>query len=185
MWLYVQRIYAGRDNLIRLRIRSIALKMGAMRKPRPNTAFLPSEDRIFPVKQRKAVPYAFVLDALADLPTETRTMFGCLAVYLGDKIVLILRDRRDPPADNGVWIATTEEHHESLAREFPSMRSIQLFGERTTSWQVLPADAPDFEQAALHACELIVALDPRIGKVPKSRQKSVGRTTAKTKRRSE
>ena len=103
-----------------LRIRSIHLKMGAMPKPRPNKAFLPPDDRIFPVKQRKAVPYAFVLDALADLPTETRTMFGCLAVYLGDKIVLILRDRRDPPADNGVWLATTEEHHQSLAREFPS-----------------------------------------------------------------
>ncbi len=125
-----------------------------------------------------------MLDALAGLPTETRTMFGCLAVYLGDKIVLILRDRRNPPADNGVWIATTEEHHESLAREFPTMRSIQLFGEGTTGWQVLPADAPDFEQAALHACELIVARDHRIDKVPKSRQKSVAKTTAKTKRRS-
>jgi hypothetical protein len=166
-----------------LRIRSIDLKIDAVRKPRLNKAFLPPDDRIFPVKQRKAVPYEFVLDALADLPTETRIMFGCLAVYLGDKIVLILRDRRDPPADNGVWIATTEEHHESLAREFPSMRSIQLFGSKTTGWQVLPADAPDFEQAALHACELIVARDPRIGKVPKSRQKSVART-AKTKRRS-
>ncbi len=127
--------------------------MGAMRKPRPNHAFLPPDDRIFPVKQRKAVPYEFVLDALADLPTETRTMFGCLAVYLGDKIVLILRDRRDPAADNGVWLATTEEHHESLAREFPSMRSIQLFGKGITGWQVLPADAADFEQAALRACD--------------------------------
>jgi hypothetical protein len=166
-----------------LRIRSIDLKIDAVRKPRLNKAFLPPDDRIFPVKQRKAVPYEFVLDALADLPTETRIMFGCLAVYLGDKIVLILRDRRAPPVDNGVWIATTEEHHESLAREFPSMRSIQLFGSKTTGWQVLPADAPDFEQAALHACELIVARDPRIGKVPKSRQKSVART-AKTKRRS-
>ena len=111
-----------------LRIRRINLKMGSMRKPRPNKASLPLDDRIFPVKQRKAIPYQFVLDALADLPTETRTMFGCLAVYLGDKIVFILRDRRDPPADNGVWLATTEEHHGSLAREFPSMRSIQLFG---------------------------------------------------------
>jgi hypothetical protein len=155
-----------------------------MRKPPATKAFLPPDDRIFPVKQRKAVPYAFVLDALADLPTETRTMFGCLAVYLGDKIVLILRDRRDPPADNGVWLATTEEHHESLAREFPSMRSIQLFGNKITGWQVLPADASDFEEAALHACELIVAPDPRIGKVPKSRQKSVAKTAAKTKRRS-
>ncbi len=158
--------------------------MGAMRKPRPNTAFLPPDDRIFPIKQRKAVPYKFVLDALADLPTESRTMFGCLAIYLGDKIVLILRDRRDPPADNGVWLATTEEHHESLAREFPSMRSIQLFGKEVTGWQVLPADAPDFEQAALHACDLILARDPRIGKVPKSRKKSSAKAPAKTKRRS-
>jgi hypothetical protein len=167
-----------------LRIRGIDLKIDAMRKPRPNKAFLPPDDRIFPGKQRKTVPYAFVLDALADLPTETRIMFGCLAVYLGDKIVFILRDRPGSAADNGVWLATTEEHHESLAREFPSMRSIQLFGDKVTGWQVLPADAPDFEQAALHACELIAARDPRIGKVPKSRQKSVAKTTAKTKRRS-
>jgi hypothetical protein len=166
-----------------LRIRWIDLKIDAMPKPRPNRAFLPPDDRIFPVRQRKAVPYEFVLDALADLPTETRTMFGCLAIYLGNKIVLILRDRRDPPADNGVWLATTEEHHQSLAREFPNMRSIQLFGNKITGWQVLPADAADFEQAALRACELIIARDPRIGKVPKSRQKSVARTDAKTKRR--
>jgi hypothetical protein len=167
-----------------LRIRCIDFKMGAMPKTRPKKGFLSPDDRIFPVKQRKAVPYEFVLDALADLPTETRTMFGCLAVYVGDKIVLILRERREPPADNGVWLATTEEHHQNLAREFPSMRSIQLFGNKITGWQVLPADAPDFEQAALRACELILARDPRIGKVPKSRQKSIARTGAKTKRRS-
>jgi hypothetical protein len=142
-----------------------------MRKPRSKTTFLPTDDRTLPGKKRKAIPHAFVLDALADLVTETRTMFGCLAVYVGDQIVLILRDRRDPPADNGVWLATTEEHHESLAREFPSMRSIQLFSKKVTGWQVLPADAPDFEQAALHACELILARDIRLGKVPKSRRR--------------
>jgi hypothetical protein len=146
--------------------------MNAMRKPRRNTASLPPDDRIFPARQRKAVPYEFVLDAIAELPAETRSMFGCLAVYLGDKIVLILRDRLDYAADNGVWLATTEEHHRSLRREFPNMRSIQQFGKVTTGWQVLPADAPDFEQTALRACELIVARDPRIGKVPKSRRKS-------------
>ena len=126
----------------------------------------------FSVKRRKALPYAFVLEALAPLAIETRSMFGCLAVYVGDKIVLLLRDRPNRIADNGLWLATTEEHHDSLRRDFPEMRSIQLFGRQVTGWQVLPADAPDFEQAALLACELIVARDPRIGKVPKSRQKS-------------
>jgi hypothetical protein len=97
-------------------------------------------------------------------------MFGCLAVYVEDKIVLILRDKRDDTADNGVWLATTEEYHESLRREFPNMRSIQVFGKEVTGWQVLPADASDFEEAALRACELVVARDPRIGKVPGMRR---------------
>ena len=99
-------------------------------------------------------------------------MFGCLAVYVKDKIVLVLRDKRGNPADNGVWLATTKEHHESLRREFPNMRSIQVLGKAVTGWQVLPVDAPDFEEAALRACELILAGDPRIGKVPGTRRAS-------------
>jgi hypothetical protein len=78
---------------------------------------------------------------MVPLSLETRSMFGCLAVYVQDKIVLILRDKREGTADNGVWLATTEEHHQSLRREFPNMRSIQVFGKKVTGWQVLPADA--------------------------------------------
>jgi len=128
------------------------------------------DDALFAAKQRKAVPHQFVLDALARLSPRTRPMFGCLAVYVGEKIVLVLRDRREGTADNGVWLATTEERHESLRREFPNMRSIRVFRKKVTGWQVLPADAPDFEEAALHACELIAARDPRIGKTPGARR---------------
>lgn len=120
-----------------------------------------------------------MLEALTVLSPVTRPMFGCLAVYVGAKIVLILRDRpRDRPggaADNGVWLATTEAHHESLRRDFPNMRSIQVLGKKVTGWQVLPVDAPDFEESALRACELIAARDPRIGKVPRASQ--AGRRT--------
>src|SRR5271167_210331 len=143
-----------------------------MSKPRRNMSFLSLDDSVFAAKQRKVVPHGFVLDAIAPLSPRTRPMFGCLAVYVEDKIVLILRDKRDETADNGVWLATTEEYHESLRREFPNMRSIKVFGKEVTGWQVLPADAPDFEEAALRACELIVAMDPRIGKVPGARRPS-------------
>jgi hypothetical protein len=143
-----------------------------MSKPRRNTSFLPLDDTLLAVKQRKPVPYEFVLDAIAPLSPETRSMFGCLAVYVGDKIVLILRDRSDETDDNGVWLATTEEHHQSLRREFSNMRSIRLFGKEVTGWQVLPADAQDFEAAALRACDLVLAGDPRIGKVPGARRAS-------------
>jgi hypothetical protein len=97
-------------------------------------------------------------------------MFGCLAVYVGDKIVLILREKPGSSSDNGVWLATTVEHHESLKRDFPNMRSIEVFGKEVTGWQVLPANAPDFEEAAMRACELVIAGDPRIGKIPNSRR---------------
>jgi hypothetical protein len=143
-----------------------------MSKPRRNSAFFPPDDTLFRVNQRKAIPHEFVLDAIAPLSPRTRPMFGCLAIYVEDKIVLVLRDKRNETADNGVWLATIKEHHESLRREFPSMRSIQVLGKGVTGWQVLPAEAPDFEEAALRACELIVARDPRIGKVPGARRAS-------------
>jgi len=149
-------------------------------KPRRGPAVVP-DDPYFARKQRKVVPYEFVLDALAPVAPRTRFMFSCLAVYIEDKIVLFLRDKPANPADNGVWLVTTEQHHESLRREFPNMRSIQLLGKRITGWQVLPADAPDFEQAALRACELVIARDPRIGKVPKPRRPS--RSGARARRR--
>jgi hypothetical protein len=150
-------------------------------KSRRNTALVPP-DTLFAVKRRKPVPHEFVLDAIAPLSPTTRSMFGCLAIYVQhkvqDKIVLILRDKPDQTADNGVWLATTKEHHHSLRREFPNMRSIQVLGKKVTVWQVLPADAQDFEEAALRACELVLAGDPRIGKVPGARQAS--RSGAKT-----
>jgi hypothetical protein len=131
-------------------------------------------------KPRSRVPHEFVLDALEPIGPVTKPMFGCLAVYVREKVVLILRDHRAHPADNGVWLATTAEHHDSLRGEFPHMRSLQLFGTPVTSWQLLPADASDFEESALHACELVLARDPRIGKVPGRR--SVTRKTGTAKK---
>jgi hypothetical protein len=122
-------------------------------------------------KPRKPVPYEFVLDALAPVSPWTRPMFGCRAVYVGEKIMLVLRDKGGENPDNGVWLATTKEHHTSLRRDFPNMRSIQVLGKDVTGWQILPADAPDFEESAMHACDLIAARDPRIGKVPKGRRR--------------
>ena len=137
-------------------------------KLRPKAEF-PLDD-LLRLPKRKVVPHEFVLDALAALSPETRPLFGCLAVYVGEKIVLILRDKPTYQKDNGVWLATTPECHESLRREFPNMRSIGLLGKKVTGWQVLPSDAEDFESAATRACELVLAGDPRIGKIPKRRR---------------
>jgi len=129
----------------------------------------PIDDAILAARREKPAPHQFVLEQIASLSPMTRPMFGCLAVYVEEKIVLVLRDKRELPADNGVWLATTREHHESLRREFPRMRSIRVLGKEPTGWQVLPADDPDFEAAAMRACKLVLAGDSRIGKVPKTR----------------
>jgi len=149
-------------------------------KTRPNPFPMPDGER-FPLKKRRPIPHEFVLDAIASLSPWTRPMFGCLAVYVEEKIVLILRDKQEYPADNGVWLATTQEHHESLRHEFPDMRSIGVLGKRVTGWQVLPTDAANFEEAALHACELIVAGDSRIGKLPGNRRISQSRVGKRQK----
>jgi hypothetical protein len=140
-----------------------------MSKLRRKPSVVARDDGLFGVRQRRIVPHEFVLEALAEVTPRTNPMFGCLAVYVGAKIVMILRDRPKYPKDNGVWIATTLEHHESLRREFPNMRSVGLLGKKITGWQVLAADASDFEEAALRACELVIAGDPRIGKVPRAK----------------
>jgi len=134
------------------------------------------------VKPRKPVPHEFVLEALADLSPFTRPMFGCTAIYVAEKIVLILRDKPASSKDNGVWLATTHEHHESLRREFPNMRSIELLGKKITGWQLLPADAVDFEESALRACDLVIARDARIGKVPVRKRSKKVAVTSKTKK---
>jgi hypothetical protein len=128
-------------------------------------------DALFAVRQpSRKLPFDFVLEQLAILGPWTRPMFGCHAVYIEDKIMFVLRDKGDPKCDDGVWIATTVEHHETLRAELPSMRSIRvLAGGGVTGWQVLPADAEDFEESVMRACGMVCKRDVRIGKVPKPR----------------
>lgn len=130
------------------------------------------------IKRKKKIPFEFVLDELAEFEPWTRPMFGCTAVYVGEKIVFILRYKPDQKDGyDGIWVATTREHHASLRSELPNLCSIALFGEGETNWQMLPVNAADFEESALLACALVRAGDPRIGKVPTARKKvGKGRT---------
>jgi hypothetical protein len=54
-------------------------------------------------------------------------MFSGFAVYLGDKIVLMLRDSAKQPEDNGVWLVFSETANladPGIRRDFPSLRLI-------------------------------------------------------------
>jgi hypothetical protein len=119
----------------------------------------------------KTIPFNFVLERLDGASPVIKPMFGCYAIYLNGKIVLILRNRKSQQADNGVWLATSPEHHSDLKKIFPCMRSIRLFGSATSSWQNIPVAADDFEECVMKACDLILKNDPRIGKIPKAKKK--------------
>lgn len=123
------------------------------------------------LKQKAPIPFDFVLEELAEMEPMTRPMFGCHAIYVGEKIVLVLREKLGEQKDNGVWLATTKDRHSALQKIFPHMRSISIFGPEVTSWQVLPVDAPDFEPSVYQACELIKAGSELIGKVPDRKKK--------------
>ena len=119
-------------------------------------------------KSQRSIPFDFAIENLFKADPVVKPMFGAHAIYIGTKIVLILRNKDDE--DSGVWIATTTEHHKSLQNDFPNMRNIQLFGGGTSSWQLLPMDADDFETSVNKACEFILRGDDRIGKIPKPKK---------------
>ena len=126
-----------------------------------------------PAKSKQKPPHAFVLEALTPLNPEVRRMFSGFAVYLGARIVCMLRDHEKSPQDNGVWLVlseSTDPADTELRREFPSIRTIELLGGKIGHWLLIPSDGPDFETEALHVCDLLLRRDPRLGRIPKSRR---------------
>jgi hypothetical protein len=126
-----------------------------------------------PAKRKQSPPHAFVLEALASLNPEVRRMFSGFAVYIGDRIVCMLRDHDKSPQDNGVWLVLsdgTDPADPKIRREFPSIRTIGMLGNKIRHWLLIPSDSPTFEDEALHACELLLRHDPRLGRIPESRR---------------
>ena len=126
-----------------------------------------------PAKPQQKPPHAFVLDALAPLNPEVRRMFSGFAVYVGDRLVCMLREHRKSPQDNGVWLVLSDSIHPAdpdFRRQFPSLRSIDLLGGKIDHWLLIPSDSPGFEMEALRACDLLLHHDPRLGRIPQSRR---------------
>jgi hypothetical protein len=130
----------------------------------------------FMLRRPKAPPFPFVVEALAPLHPDIRPMFSGFCVYVGDKAVLMLRESAKIPQDNGVWIIFADkrdadtDNSDALRHRFSSIRTIGLLGGKISHWLLLPSDAGDFESCALTACDLLLAHDPRIGRVPESRK---------------
>jgi hypothetical protein len=117
---------------------------------------------------KQSMPFDFLLD---ELPASiiVKPAIGMFYIYFNGRIVLIFRKTNKNPQHNGIWIATTREHHNSLMAEVPAISPFELDEGIDTAWLLLSHRHDDFESAAVRICRLVSGKDPRIGKVtPKS-----------------
>jgi hypothetical protein len=113
-----------------------------------------------------------VIEQLYALDPIVKPMFGCHAIYIQNKIVLMLRCKEDFSDDNGVWVSIAPPYKTELKEEIPTLRSIGLFGKMNTTWQNIPQSSDTFEEDIMRVCELILKHDQRIGKIPKAKKKA-------------
>jgi hypothetical protein len=124
------------------------------------------------IKSKKnSFPFPFILDLLSGLDYEVKPMFGCHAIYSGQKILIIVRKKDAHEESNGVWIATDYTHHDSLRKTFSGLQSVSLLSGKgkETAWQMIAYSDNNFEEKVNLLCELICKGDGRIGKVPKTK----------------
>lgn len=114
---------------------------------------------------KKDGPFQFVLEELVSLRPTIKRMFGFTYVYLDHQLLFALRASVKRSGTNGLWIFTTDEHLESLAREFPLLPRRQLWRSGKNCWIVLASRLEDFEEYAFKACELVLNGDQRVGRV--------------------
>ena len=114
---------------------------------------------------KKKLPFPFVVEELVPLRPTIKHMFGFTHVYLDDRLLCSLRDSVKQKGTNGMWLYTTTEHAEGLAREFPNLSRRQIWRSGKNAWIVLASRLENFEEYAFRACELILNGDRRIGRV--------------------
>jgi hypothetical protein len=114
--------------------------------------------------RRKTHRFEFVIDELWPLRPSIKNSFGITFVYVGEKLVVGLRDSSKLPNTNGVWLFTSVEHLDSLKNEFPTLPRQYFWKSNRNAWLILASKLEQFEEHALKACGLILDGDKRIGR---------------------
>jgi len=113
------------------------------------------------------LPYQFVLKELHPIRVSIRKMFGCYALMQDNKILMLLREKESQPEFNGVLVATTPDHFETLQQEIHTSRMTFDVDGADKTWIFISEDLEDFEEKVKKACMMLRNGDERIGKVVK------------------
>jgi hypothetical protein len=112
------------------------------------------------VKVKKTFALQYFTEPLLRFPDYAeRKMFGCLAIYLGQKNIMMLAEFPDDEVWNGVLIPTFYEHHESLMEQFEGLSPHAVL----KKWLYLPLKHPQFEEGVAALVLAIAKKDARIG----------------------
>ncbi len=118
-----------------------------------------------PKEGRKQHRLLWTVESIMDEPSYLeRSMFGCLAIYLHGRMVLLLSEGEEPW--NGLLIPTEHAHHKSLINEFNYILQHPVL----KKWLYLPENIEDFESVASEIVHAIEMNDPRFGVEPKERK---------------
>ena len=93
-----------------------------------------------------------------------RPMFGCLAVYLHGRLMLVLASGEEPW--NGLLLPTEHRSHASIRGDHKGVVQHPVL----KKWLYLSEASEDFEATASEVVEAVRAGDPRFGVEPRERK---------------
>jgi hypothetical protein len=117
-------------------------------------------------KKTKPHPLLWVVESLWEEPSYVeRAWFGCRAIYLHGRLMLVLCSGEEPW--NGLLIATEHEFHDAIRKEFENVVQHPVL----KKWLYLPEASEDFETVSSEIVEAIRIGDLRFGVEPKVRKR--------------
>ena len=117
-------------------------------------------------KKKPKNPLLWVVESIIEEPSYIdRAWFGCRAIYLHGRLMLVLCSGEEPW--NGLLIATEHEFHDSIKQEFGDVVQHPVL----KKWLYLPEASEDFESFSSWIVEAIRTGDQRFGVEPKERKR--------------
>ncbi len=101
-------------------------------------------------KLKKQHPLLWVVDSLMEEPSYLeKSMFGCLAIYLHGRLMLVLASGEEPW--DGLLIPTEHQFHDAIQKEFSDVVQHSVL----KKWLYLPEATEDFETVASDIVEAV------------------------------
>jgi hypothetical protein len=113
---------------------------------------------------KKQHPLLWVVESLMEEPSYLeKPMFGCLAIYLHGRLMLVLASGEEPW--DGLLIPTEHQFHDAILKEFSDVVQHSVL----KKWLYLSEATEDFETVASDIVEAVRMNDLRFGVEPQER----------------